>query len=87
MTSCHLDSTWHEWNADTGDVMVTWFTSYANLVTSHWACASHAHVQGARAIIKMGPSKYLNGLTGTPDNSNLGKLTASHIKALINKKK
>ena len=32
MMSCHLISTWHEWNANTGDIMVTWFASYANLM-------------------------------------------------------
>ena len=41
------------------------------------------HVHGACAIIKMGTSKYSNGLTGMPANLNLGKLTASHFKALI----
>ena len=42
-----------------------------------------AHMHGAHAIIKMGASKYLNSLTGMPADSNLGKLTASHFKALI----
>ena len=63
--------------------MVTWFTSYANLVTSQWACASRAHVHGAHAIIKMIVSEYSNGLMGTPADSNLTKLTASHFNALI----
>ena len=40
-------------------------------------------MHGAHAIIKMGASKYLNGLTGMPADSNLGKLTAPHFKALI----
>ena len=48
MTSCHLIPTWHEWNANAGDVMVTWFTSYVNLVMSQWhahhACTCYAHV-------------------------------------------
>ena len=79
MTSCHLISTWHEWNVNTGDVMVTWFVSYANLVMSQWVCVSCTHVHGAHAIIKMGMSKYLNGLMGTPANSNLGKLATSHF--------
>ena len=43
---------WHEWYVSTGDVMVTWFTSYVNLVTSQWACMLHAHVHGAHVIIK-----------------------------------
>ena len=63
--------------------MVMWFASYANLVMSQWACASCAHVHGSCAIIKMGTSKYLNGLTGTRADSNLGKLTVSHFNALI----
>ena len=62
--------------------MVMWFASYANLVTSQWACVSCTHMHGACATIKMGASKYLNGLTGTPANLNLGKLTASHFNAL-----
>ena len=82
MMSCHLLSTWHEWNVNAGDVMVTWFASYGNLVTSRWACASHAHVHGPCAIIKMGVSKYSNGLTGMPAVLNLMKLTPSHFKAL-----
>ena len=39
MTSCHLIPTWHEWNVNAGDVMVMLFTSYANLVMSHWVYA------------------------------------------------
>ena len=73
---------WHEWNANAGDIIVMWFAYDANLVTSRWACALCAHVHGAHAIIKM-DSKYWNGLTGMPADSNLGKLTASHFKALI----
>ena len=64
MMSCHLIPTWHEWNVHASDVMVTWFASYANLVTSHWACASCMYMHGTHAIIKMGMFKYLNGLTG-----------------------
>ena len=65
-----------------GDIMVTWFASYANHVTSRWACASHVRVHGACAIIKMGASKYSNGLAGTPADLKLMKLTASHFNAL-----
>ena len=75
MTSCHLISTWHEWNANTGDVMVTWFASYMKLVTSRWACALLTRVHGACAIIRMSAPEYLNGLTGMPANSTLRKLT------------
>ena len=34
MASCHLIPTWHEWNANADDVMVTCFTSYVKIVTS-----------------------------------------------------
>ena len=68
-----------------GDVMVTWFASYANLVMSRWACTSRMRMHGTCAIIKMGASKYLNSLTGTPADSNLGKLTTLHFKALTPK--
>ena len=37
-------------------------------------------MHGTHVVIKMGTSKYSNGLTGMP---NLGKLTASHFNALI----
>ena len=47
------------------------------------ACVSRVHVRGACAISKMGASKYSNGLTGTPADSNLGKLSASHFKVPI----
>ena len=40
-------------------------------------------MQGACALCKMGMTKYLNGLTGTPADSNLRKLTTSHIQVLI----
>ena len=83
MMPCHLISMWHEWNANAGDVMVMWIASYANLVTSHWACTSRTRLHGTHSIIQMGASKYLNGLTGMPANSNLMKLTATHLKVLI----
>ena len=83
MMSCHLIPTWHEWNVNAGDVMVTWFASYANLVMPHWACTLCAHMHGACAIIKMGMLKYLNELAGMLANSNLEKLTATHFQVLI----
>ena len=83
MMPCHLISMWHEWNANAGDVMVMWIASYANLVTSHWACASRTRLHGTHSIIQMGTSKYSNSLAGAPADWNLGKLTASHFQALI----
>ena len=44
MTSCHLISTWHEWNTNTDDVMMMWFTLYVNLGTSCLACVMHVHM-------------------------------------------
>ena len=75
MTSCHLIPTWHEWNANAGDVMVTWFAHDANLVMSCWACASRVREHGAHAIIKMGTSKYLNGLMGRLELKENNRLT------------
>ena len=83
VTSYHITSTWHEWNANAGDVIVTWFTHDANLVTSCWACAPHARKHGACAIIKMGTPKYSYGLACTPADCDLGKITASHFRVLI----
>ena len=79
MTSCHLIPTWHEWNANAGDVMVTWFASYANLVMSHWACTLCVHMHGTCATIRNSVSKYPSGLAGMQADSNLGNLTASHF--------
>ena len=83
MMSCHLIPTWYEWNVNAGDIMVTWFASYVNLVTSRWACTSCAYMHGACALRKMGASKYLNGLMGMPAKLNLRKLTDSHFQVLI----
>ena len=74
---------WYEWNTNAVDVMVTWFASYVNLVMSQWACTLCACMHGAHTQSKMGMPKYSNGLTGTPANSNLRKLTASHFQVLI----
>ena len=62
MMSCHLIPIWYEWNVNTGDVMITWFTLFANLVMSHLACTSHAHVHGTHVLNKYGASKYPSGL-------------------------
>ena len=82
MMSCHIILTWHEWNANAGDVMVTWFASYVNLVTSQWACTTYTCMHGACALSEMGTLKYLNGLVGMPANSNLRKLTTAHFGVL-----
>ena len=83
MMWCSYNTNTNDESPNAGDIMVTWFTSYANLVMSRWACASCARMHGACAIIKMGVSKYLNGLMGMPADSKLMKLTASHFKVLI----
>ena len=79
MTSCHLIPTWHEWNANTNDIMMTWFTLFANLRTSHLACVSYACMHGTCTLYKFGVSKYPSGLACMQADSNLGKLTASHF--------
>ena len=71
---------WHEWNVNAGDVMVTWCASYVNLMTSCFACALHTREHGTCEIINMGTFNYLNSLTGMPAESNLMKLTVSHLK-------
>ena len=38
---------WHEWNANAGDVMVTWFTSYV-MMGMHIM----QHMHGTHAILK-----------------------------------
>ena len=78
MTSC-LIPTWNKWNANAGDIMVTWFASYVNLVTSHWACTLHACMHSTRTLSKNSAPKYPSSLAGTQADSNLGKLTASHF--------
>ena len=42
---------WHKWNVNAGDIMVTWFESYVNLVTTRWACQRATRMHGAHAII------------------------------------
>ena len=54
MTSFHLIPAWHEVTVNASDIMVTSFTLFVNLVTSHLACVLHAHKHGACALIKNG---------------------------------
>ena len=58
MTSCHLIPTWHEWNTNADDVMMTWFALFVNVVMSHLACTSHMHMHGARAPYKNSVYEY-----------------------------
>ena len=80
--SCHLIPTWHEWNANADDVMMTWFTLFVNLVISCQACTSCAYVHSACALNKNSVPKYPRGLACTQADSNLRKLTASHFQVL-----
>ena len=73
---------WHEWNASTNDIMMTWLALFVNLVTSHLACASCVHVHGACALYIYGVPKYPSGLACTQADSNLAKLTSSHFQVL-----
>ena len=79
MTSCLLILIWHEWNVNAGDIMVMWFTLFANLVISCLACVSQVNVHGAYALNKNDTPKYPSGLAFTQADLNLGKLTASHF--------
>ena len=60
---------WHEWNVNAGDVMVMWFSSYVDLVMSHWACASCTCMHGAHPIIKNGTPNYPSSLAGMQADS------------------
>ena len=82
MTSYHLIPMWHEWNMNADDVMVTWFTLFANLEMSCLACTLHTSMHGACALCKNGTSKYLSGLEWMQADSNLEKITASHFQVL-----
>ena len=73
---------WHKWNANIDDIMMTWFTLFANLVTSCLACAMSAYMHGTCALNKYGASKYWSGLACTQPDSNLGKITTSHFQVL-----
>ena len=70
---------WHERNENTADIMIMWFALFANLVTSHLACASCMDMDGTHALYKYGMSKYPSGPAHMQANSHLGKLTASHF--------
>ena len=70
---------WHEWNANADDIIVMWFTLFANLAMSCLACMSHMHMHGAHALNKCGASKYPSDLACMQANLNLGKITASHF--------
>ena len=54
--------TWHKWNVNADDIMMTWLVLYVNLVTSHLACMTHVHVHGTHALCGTSASKYLSGL-------------------------
>ena len=73
---------WHEWNVNTDDFMMMWFTLFVNLVSSCLAWASHAHVHGTCALIKYGVLKYPSGLVCMHADSNLEKITSSHFQVL-----
>ena len=79
MTSCHIISTWHKWNMNTADIIMTWFTLYANLVTSPLACVTHMCMHGTHALCRTIMSKYLSGLGCMQVNMNLAKITPSHF--------
>ena len=71
---------WHQWNANTGDIIVMWSTLYANLGTSLQTCVLHACMHGTCDICKMGALKYSNGLVGMPADLT-GKDAEAHVQA------
>ena len=72
-------SSWHEWNANSNDVMMTGFASFVNLGMSCLAYAMHTDMHGACALHRYGTSKYQSGLACTQADLNLEKITASHV--------
>ena len=82
MTSCHLILTWHEWNVNADDVMMMWFTLYANLVTSHLAYAMCMHMHGTHTLYRNSKYKYLSDLACMQAISNLMKITAAYFQVL-----
>ena len=82
MTSCYIIVLWHEWNANTNDVMMMWFTLYVNLVMSLLACAMHVCTYDTHALCRTSASKYFSGLVCFQTDPNLAKITASHFQVL-----
>ena len=76
MTSCHLIPTWHKWNVNADDVMMTWFTLYVNPSDVMSGMCKCTHEHGACALASMGVSKYLSGLVCMQANPNLTKINA-----------
>ena len=73
---------WHEWNMNTDDVMMTWFTSYMNPVMSCLACPMCMSVHGTCALCRNSASKYLSSLACMQTGPNLVKITALHFQVL-----
>ena len=65
MTACHLMPTWHKWNVNANDIMMTWFALCVNLVMSHLPCMMHMCMHGACALHETSTSKQLNCLVHT----------------------
>ena len=82
MTSCHLIPTWHEWNANADDIMMTWFALFVSLVTSFLACMMCVMwmcVHDACSLNNYGMSKYRSDLACMQADSNLEKIATSHF--------
>ena len=77
--TCHLLPTWHEWNTNANDIMMTWFGIYANLVMLCLACKTCAHVNGTCALCRNSMSMYSSSLECMQADPNLVKITASHF--------
>ena len=74
----------HEWNMNTDDIMMTWFTLYVNLGMSHLACMICKHTDMAHLlyVCKTSMSKYSSGLACMHPEPNLVKITASLFQVL-----
>ena len=73
MTSCHLIRMWHAWNTNANDIMMTWFTIFANLVRHHIWHVHHvcACMHGTCALDILPCLVCLSGLACTQANSDL----------------
>ena len=72
---------WHEWSMNAYDVniMMMWFTLYADLVISCLACMTCACIHGRCDLCRTSESKYLSYLACMQADLNLTKITTSHF--------
>ena len=83
MTSCHIIPIWHEWNVNANDILMTWLPHMQALVTSCQACMTCVCMHNACALSDFGTTMYFSQPACMQAGWNLGKITASHLGALI----